>query len=389
MTLAIKNNIIWESTRDNYCYFAPRVTRMSDDGDRLAMLMQEISGSDYYSGLLLAQSSDRGRTWTEPEPIAGEERLDIGNRIQQGMVDAILERHRPTGTVLAIGTTIYYKDGHKLDAHRMSCGIKSLDIEFSRPMTPVYRIMKQDGQWLPGKQYLDLTALPEINASDYAIMSCGGAQKLWIDDDHLLIPLSIGKFGKLTRAATTVLCRFDGHKLIPEMFGALAEAGSDRGLIEPSIARINNHYAMTMRAEDGHGYVAISDDGLAWRDVKAWRWDDGTEPFITGSTQQHWLELSGKTYLVYTRKDKCNDSVFRWRSPLYICEVKQSMELVKKTEQVVFPLVGDAINAPENVPRMGNFWTTALSNNEAIITVGELRPDNNWHGNTLIAHIEG
>ena len=32
---------------------------------------------------------------------------------------------------------------------------------------------------------------------------------------------------------------------------------------------------MTIRAEDGHGYVSVSDDGLTWAEPTAWKWDDG------------------------------------------------------------------------------------------------------------------
>ena len=31
-----------------------------------------------------------------------------------------------------------------------------------------------------------------------------------------------------------------------------------------------------MRAEDGRGYVSVSDDGLNWAEKRAWAWEDGT-----------------------------------------------------------------------------------------------------------------
>lgn len=78
----------------------------------------------------------------------------------------------------------------------------------------------------------------------------------------------------------------------------------------------------------------------------------------------------------------------RWRSPLWIAQVDTGrMCLLKKTERVVFPLVGDGVNDAKHVARMGNFHTTEAGPEEAWVTVGETLPHDGWKGNTLLARI--
>lgn len=50
---------------------------------------------------------------------------------------------------------------------------------------------------------------------------------------------------------------------------------SGRGLLEPSVTYFDSRYWLTIRAEDGRGYVSVSDDGLAYAEQRPWQWDDG------------------------------------------------------------------------------------------------------------------
>ena len=93
-----------------------------------------------------------------------------------------------------------------------------------------------------------------------------------------------------------------------------------RGLLEPSLTQFEKRFYLTIRAEDDHGYVAVSDDGLNYEPKQAWAWDDG-EPLSMSTTQQHWLTHSDGLFLVYTRKDKTNAKVMRWRAPLWVAQV--------------------------------------------------------------------
>ena len=74
------------------------------------------------------------------------------------------------------------------------------------------------------------------------------------------------------------------------------------------------------------------------------------------TTQQHWLTHSEALFLVYTRKDPTNANVTRWRAPLWVAQVDpKTLRLIRATERVVLPLVGDGVNNADHVPMMGNF----------------------------------
>ncbi len=138
---------------------------------------------------------------------------------------------------------------------------------------------------------------------------------------------------------------------------------------------------------DNRGYVTLSDDGLHWQDKRAWEFDDGT-PLEMSSTQQHWLTHSGGLLLVYTRRDATNANVIRWRSPLWVAQVDpQRRCLLKATERVVLPIVGDGINDPDRVALMGNFNVTNVSPAESWATVGEWMPRHHYRGDVLLARL--
>jgi hypothetical protein len=143
---------------------------------------------------------------------------------------------------------------------------------------------------------------------------------------------------------------------------------------------------MTIRAEDGHGYVTTSDDGLAWKEPVPWKWDTG-EAIAMSSTQQRWLVHSDRLHLVYTRKAGENARVARWRAPLYAAPVDAaSLRLVKARERVAVPLVGDGVKEPAKVAHLGNFHTMMVTADESWVTVGEVIPAN-FRGDLLLARV--
>ncbi len=150
---------------------------------------------------------------------------------------------------------------------------------------------------------------------------------------------------------------------------------------------LDGRFYLTIRAEDDRGYVSASDDGLHWEPQRPWCWDDG-EPLVMSTTQQHWLPHSDGLFLVYTRKAESNVNVMRWRAPLYLAEVdREALRLVRSSERVVLPLIGDGIDDPAHVARMGNFHTVAATPGESWVTVGETLPADGWRGDTLLARI--
>ena len=144
---------------------------------------------------------------------------------------------------------------------------------------------------------------------------------------------------------------------------------------------------MTIRAEDDRGYVARSTNGLQWSDPQPWTFDDG-EPLVMSTTQQHWLPHSEALFLVYTRKDASNLNVPRWRTPLWMAQVDtRTLRLIRTTERIVLPLVGDGVNAPDDVAYSGNFHPVNVGPDESWVTDGEMLPKRGWKGDLLLARI--
>ncbi len=220
-----------------------------------------------------------------------------------------------------------------------------------------------------------------------ALYPCGCAQRITLANGNVLIPLSFGPKGRKYRSVTTVLCSFDGKKLRIREVGNELMNSAGRGLLEPSLALLAGRFYMTIRAEDGRGYVTVSGDGLHWKTQQPWQWDDGG-PLTMSTTQQRWLVHSDGLFLVYTRKAEKNVNVFRWRAPLFLAEVdRKSLRLIRASERVVLPLIGDGLKDPKHVARMGNFHTVAATPHESWVTTGETLPHDGWAGDTLLARI--
>jgi hypothetical protein len=145
--------------------------------------------------------------------------------------------------------------------------------------------------------------------------------------------------------------------------------------MEPSLINFDGKFHMTIRAEDGHAYRSISENGINWDEIQPWKWDDGKK-LETSSTQQHWLKNGKSLYLVYTRKSRCNEKVPRYRAPLYISRFDHLKgHLIRESEQIVFPLVFYG----KNPNLLGNFHVCGLANGENIVTVGAWWQSNPYH----------
>jgi len=65
----------------------------------------------------------------------------------------------------------------------------------------------------------------------------------------------------------------------------------------------------------------------------------------------------------------------------------RTRRLIRSTERVVLPLMGDGVNAPDNVALMGNFNVTNAGPDESWVTVGEWLPHKDARGDLLLARI--
>ena len=366
----IDREVVWNgrSGRDP-TWFHPRACLVPvEPQPQVLMTLQLITGSDVFHQVHWTVSTDGGKTWRKPEPIAAFGRIRRPGGVDDGVCDIVPEYHAPTNTVLAMGHNVYYKGGRLFSP--------------SEGRYPVYAVRDAQGRWSERRK------LEWDDPRGSAIYTCGCGQRLTLGNGDILVPLSFGPRGRKDRAVGTALCSFDGKTLkVKKATAKELRLPVRRGLLEPSLARFGGRFCLTIRAEDGRGYVAASDDGLTWPSKRRWAWDDGA-PLEMSTTQQHWVTHSDALFLTYTRKARHNANVFRWRAPIYIARVDpERLCLVRSTERVVLPLIGDGIKDPKHVARMGNFHVVNASPAESWLTVGETLPHDAWRGDTLLARI--
>ncbi len=364
----IERSMIFEGRSGGTSWFHPRPCRIGgSESPTVLMTLQSITGSDVFGPVHWTITDDLGTTWRAPELLPNLGRRSLGDGWERGVCDVVPEYHTNTDTVLAIGHDVYYENG--------------VLARPQRERRPVYVVRSDDGSW-SAPQHLEWN-----DPRATAIFTCGCSQRVNLPDGDVLIPLSFGPKDRTHRSVTTVRCSFDGERLVVKQVGNELTNTTKRGLLEPSIVAFDGRFYLTLRAEDDRGYVAVSDDGLHWNEPRPWCWEDGT-PLDMSTTQQHWLPHSEALHLVYNRKTDANANVFRWRSPLLLARVElESGRLIRDSEQVALPLLGDAEGAPRHVALMGNFHTLAVTADESWITVGEHRPADGYQGDTLMARV--
>ncbi len=352
-------------------WFHPRACMVpGTDGQPIALMnLQEIGGSDYFGQVHWSQSIDFGQTWTEPEPIAalGRDPVESHPDLKAAVCDVTPQYHPQSGTVLALGHVVFYRGPRFARGDQLA-------------RYPVYVVRRRDGTWSERK----ILHWDDPRGRHIYTNNCG--QRVVMPNGDIMLSFTFGPKPE-HRMVAGVRCSFDGEELKIIEVGPPLENKVGRGLLEPSITRFNDRFYMTIRAEDDHGYVAISDDGVNYRDKTAWAWDDGT-PIGMSTTQQHWLTHSDGMFLVYTRQDSSNTNVLRWRSPLWVARVDtERLCLIRATEQIVLPLVGDGVSASDEVALMGNFAVTNVSPHESWVTVGEWLPRRGAKGDLLLSRI--
>ncbi|QDV26211.1 sialidase family protein [Aureliella helgolandensis] len=370
---SISKETLWKN-RDgkSQTWFHPRVCMMpGDQGQPVALMtLQAIGGSDYFGQVHWSLSSDLGKTWSEPEPIAALGRDPIPGRaddLRAAVCDVTPQYHPQSDSVLALGHVVFYKGEYFARKEQLA-------------RYPVYVTRSKDGTWSHRK----ILEWDDPRGSHIYSNNCG--QRVVLPSGDVQMSFTFGPHEE-NRMVAGVLTSFDGDLLKIKEVGPPLHNPIGRGLLEPSVTEFDGQFWMTIRAEDNYGYVSVSDDGLNWAEKTAWAWDDG-EPLGMSTTQQHWLNHSDGLFLVYTRQDASNENVLRWRSPLWIAQVDVERRcLIRSSEQVVLPLVGDGVDAPDQVALMGNFNVTHASPNESWVTVGEWLPRDGYRGDVLLARI--
>jgi hypothetical protein len=354
-------------------WFHPRVCMIPSSKDNKTpnafMTLQEIAGSDFFGPVHWSQSEDGRFTWSDPEGITPLARYPVPGHegLKQGVCDVVPQYHPASKSILALGHNVYYRG-------------KRFDNKDQLARFPAYTVRRPDGTWTPLKK------LAWDDPRGSFIYSNGCGQRVVLPNGDIIMSFTFGD-QTTARSVAGVRCSFDGETLIVKETGLAITNAKGRGLLEPSVTQFDGRFYLTIRAEDNHGYLAVSDDGLNYSEKVSWAWDDG-ESLTMSTTQQHWLTHSDGLFLVYTRQDPSNEKVIRWRAPLFVAQVDPEKRcLIRSTEQVVLPLVGDGINDPDRVALMGNFAVVNASPTESWVTVGEWMPKKDALGDLLLGRI--
>jgi hypothetical protein len=305
-------------------------------------------GSHGYHDVFLSISRDRGLTWSEPSVIPSLRRMKQQDGYEVVAGDLWPSWHEASGTVLITGKTFNFENGTKENIFREKVSYAVIHPETGEcgPLRTI-EMPKRDHD---GKPFIAPNA--------------GCHQRVDLPDGDILLPIRYQK-SKNRRNYTSIVarCRFDGETLTYVEHGSEHSIPTGRGLYEPSVTRFGKMFLLTMRADDG-AFVAKGLDGIHFSAHKPWVFDDGTT-LGSYNTQQHWLTVGGKLYLVYTRRGADNDHIFRHRAPLFVARVDpDKLRVIRSTEQIL---------VPENHATLGNSGVRRISDSESWITVAEGR----------------
>ncbi|WP_254053955.1 GDSL-type esterase/lipase family protein [Singulisphaera sp. GP187] len=340
---------VLEHNDGKFLWYHPRVTAIPSPNEPgvpevLMTLQKHLNVSDHYSGLSMMRSKDLGQTWTEPDAVAELDWIHEPGDVDVAVADVTPGWHPATGKVLAVGAQVRYsKKGKQLE-------------DQPRSNQTAYAVFDpKSSRWTAWRRL----EMPDGESFNFARSAC--AQFVVEPDGSILLPFYIGRSAEVPYAVTVVRCGFDGDKLTYREHGDVLALDVARGLYEPSLIRAGGRYFLTIR-NDLKGYVTAGDDGLHYRPVKAWTFDDDQE-LGSYNTQQHWLAHGDCLFLIYTRRGANNDHIMRHRAPLFLAQVDpQRLSVIRETERVL---------VPERGAELGNFGAAAISDRESWVTVSE------------------
>lgn len=355
----IENEIILHGRKNNQAWFEPRIdvmpTREANSAPEIFVVATLLTGTDIGPQLFI-RTADLGKTWTPP--VLSQQWHKIP------MADDVFEEpwfgplyHNKTGKLVAIGGTHCVADAGsdvvyqcKKEQHVRVPGFYS-SIAYSA--------------WNPRTQ--DFEPWKRLKTPDDSRLGIYYAgQKHECDDGSVLMPgyyySGPARIGNGAYSNITVLrCKYDGLNLEYLEHGSIHAVQEARGLAEPSLVYFRKRYLMTIR-HDFRGYVTTSEDGLNFKELATWKFDDGLD-LGNYNTQQHWLKHKDRLYLVYNRRSELNHGVVRSRAPLYMAEVDpDKLCIIRNTERIVFP---------EKGARMGCFCIADASPAESWVITGE------------------
>lgn len=332
----------------NFLWFHPRAAPMPGlgrDGKTsvLITLQKHLSVSDFYSGLFELRSDDLGETWQGPTAIPELDWIERPDGEIDSVCDVTPGWHARSGKLLAVGARVRYShSGEQLDQPRLQ-------------QTAYAVFDPRSKKW----SAWNILEMPSDERFHFARSAC--AQWIVEPNGDVLLPIYFGVSASVPSSVAVVRCSFDGNKLKYLRHGNELQIAESPGLYEPSLARFDGRYYLTVRHND-RGYVAVSDDGLNFGTLTPWKFDNDAD-LGSYNTQQHWLEHSDGLFLVYTRRGADNDHIMRHRAPLFIAQVDpNTLRVVRSTERVLIA---------ERGATLGNFGAATIDASQSWVTVSE------------------
>jgi len=360
--LSTTPSIVSEGYDHVTCWTQGRAAALPGGGAVMTAQKLVLAGCDDYGCIHSRASRGSLAEWSDFVPQAGLARRAGASGIEIALCDGTPIWHTATGKVLATGHTAGYRVGQNCPESHLSIyrGEAVGGLVPSRTWYSVYD--RASDTWAPSRQLL---VPPELG-----VFGAGCTQRVDLADGTLQLPAYSLPMKDHPAAAIVLRCAFDGETLSLIESGPaihlppeLADSPA-RGFCEPSVARIGDHFVLTLREYD-KGYVATSKDGLRFNKPVPWTWREDGADIGSYNTQQHFATIGGRLYLVYTRRGANNDHVFRHRAPLFIAEVSldgPSPALLRESEQIA---------VPERGARLGNFGVTHISDAEAWVVACE------------------
>ena len=179
------------------------------------MVLQSISGLDYYGPVQWRESEDYGKSWSEPRPVPGFGRRQLADGIEEAVSDVVPLYHAKTKRMIALGEIIYYRDGKYFPEQPQQ--------------DPVYLTRDAKGVWSERKK------LEWNDPRGATIYSTGSSQYLILKNGDLLIPISFRPKERQDYGVTTLLCSFDGDTIRIKQVGSELNNSVKRGLLEPQL----------------------------------------------------------------------------------------------------------------------------------------------------------
>ena len=336
--------------------------KMAVDGKGVAFLhysMLKISGCDVFKENYIAKSIDGGKTFAEPIKLSEIERMVDG--VKEIFFVSTILYNKDYDKWIAIGALMYYEN--EIDH------VRHKGVGISKPVTVLFDPEKQ--VWCSEPEPIELpfeciSALPHSQPIEY-------------ENNQYHLGYYANTEEKLFCSALTAIYEFDGKRFILLKSGQLLEGLNSRGFMEPSLAKLNDKYYITLRTDED-AMLATSDDGLVFNKPKLWTWDDGS---LIGSqnTMQRWIRYKDALYLAYTRKTPHNNHIFRNRAPMFMARFDEEKEcLIRDSEVIIVPEMG---------ARLGNFNVTDVSENEFWLVTAEWMqtvPPNNYNWKNCVKY---